>query len=372
MDRFSLEIGGVRLQPRLQPKGNHTQRHDRSDIDPDTDPNSGRDTRRGPRPDGDPDGGAAAQRPCPDPVLPEDPRRIAGGLPHAERPIGSPLCRQGAQPAGAGVQLCAPLGALGADRADDPRDRVDDVPDDTDRDRGAAAGAEPDQAAQAALQRAVARRQVVPQHPAVTRAPLSADQEAPRQAHREGQLLRPVRLGRRGEPDAEPAAAGVPAAQLFGRDLRIPDTAVPALPDQALLGALRRLYLGRRVRRADRRCRALPRRPDDLGPGSSGDRDGGGLGGAGVRARGGAARPDQGADPGAERPGHQPARRGRSRRHRRPYRGRAGLRAGVLHPGAPELGQPRLLSPHRRRGRARRRSWRRSSPSSTTTRCRHG
>ncbi len=51
--------------------------------------------------------------------------------------------------------------------------------------------------------------------------------------------------------------------------------------------------------------------------------------------------------------GINPQRRGRGGRHRAPHGGRAGLRAGVLHPRQPELGQPRLLSAHRlRRGGA--------------------
>ena len=56
----------------------------------------------------------------------------------------------------------------------------------------------------------------------------------------QGALLRPVRLGGQREPDAEPAAEGVPAALLLGRDVREPHAALPALPDQALQRALRR------------------------------------------------------------------------------------------------------------------------------------
>ena len=90
-------------------------------------------------------------------------------------------------------------------------------------------------------------------------------------------------------------------------------------------------------------------------------RDAAGLRGDGVRARRGAARPDPGADPGAVGAGHQPARRGRGRRDRAAHGGRAGLRAGLLHPREPELGQPRLLPPHRRRAPRRARCWRPSS-----------
>jgi hypothetical protein len=57
------------------------------------------------------------------------------------------------------------LGPFGAHRPDDLRNRLDDVPDHAHGTRGAAAGTEPDQAAEAALQRAAARRQELPEHP---------------------------------------------------------------------------------------------------------------------------------------------------------------------------------------------------------------
>ena len=55
---------------------------------------------------------------------------------------------------------------------------------------------------------------------------------------RDGQLLRPVRLGLGGQPHHHGAAARVPAALLLRRLFREPHAAVPAAPDQALLGAL--------------------------------------------------------------------------------------------------------------------------------------
>jgi hypothetical protein len=73
----------------------------------------------------------------------------------------------------------------------------------------------------------------------------------------------------------------------------------------------------------------------------------GGLRGDGVRARRRAARPDPRADQRAVGAGHQPARRAGGRCHRAPHGGRAGLRAGLLHPRQPELGQQGLLPPRR-------------------------
>ena len=73
-------------------------------------------------------------------------------------------------------------------------------------------------------------------------APLPARRLLPRRGRQEAPLLRPVpeRLGGQG---IDPAAAeGVPPAHLRGHGVRQPHPAVPALPDQALLGAVRRLH----------------------------------------------------------------------------------------------------------------------------------
>ena len=56
--------------------------------------------------------------------------------------------------------------------------------------------------------------------------------------NRAGQLLRPVRLGVGGQPHHHGAAARLPAALLLRRLFRKPHAALPAAPDQALLGAL--------------------------------------------------------------------------------------------------------------------------------------
>ena len=98
----------------------------------------------------------------------------------------------------------------------------------------------------------------------------------------------------------------------------------------------------------------------------------GGLRGDGIRARRGPARPDPRDDAGADGAGDQPARRDRGGYHRAAHGERAGLRAGLLHPGEPELGQPRFLSARRRRMWTRPRCSRPSSASSTTPRSRRG
>ena len=201
---------------------------------------------------------------------------------------------------------------------------------------------------------------------------LPAGEEAPRAAQGAGALLRALRLGGQRQPDAEPAAEGVPAALLLGLDVREPDAALPALPDQALQRALRRADRRGRLRGAGRGRGALPAGQLDQGAGAARRGDGRGERGDGVRARRGAPRPHPGADRGAGEPGDQPRGRRGGRRRRAAPGGRPRLRAGLLHPRAPELGKPRLFPAHRV-GRARRgRSSRPSSGSSTATRRRRG
>ena len=101
---------------------------------------------------------------------------------------------------------------------------------------------------------------------------LPADQEAPRPAQGAGALLRAVRLGGQREPDAEPAAEGVPAALLLGPDVREPDAALPAAPDQALQRALRRADRRGGLRGAGRGRGAVPVRAGRPGCRSSSPR----------------------------------------------------------------------------------------------------
>jgi hypothetical protein len=65
-------------------------------------------------------------------------------------------------------------------------------------------------------------------------------------------LFRAVRLRRRGQPYHYRAAACVLPAQLLGCGVREPHAAVPAISDQALQRALRRLCQPRRVREPGR------------------------------------------------------------------------------------------------------------------------
>ena len=118
------------------------------------------------------------------------------------------------------------------------RDRDDGVRLDRDRDRGAAARSQPDQAAAAALQRAAARRQVVPLHPDHRR-PLRRRRSSSIAARARARATISARSPRPGgQPHHHRAAARVPAALLLRRLLREPHAALPAAPDQALLGAL--------------------------------------------------------------------------------------------------------------------------------------
>ena len=168
------------------------------------------------------------------------------------------LCRQGAQPEGARDELRACRQPYQPHRPHDLRHRHDGVRDGAHRGRGAAAGSQPDQALPAPLQRAAAGRQVLPLHPDRARAQGAADPQASRRAQPQGRLLRAVRLGRRRQPHHQHAGAGVPAALLLGCRVREPHAALPALPDQALLGAVHRRDRPRGLRRAGRGGDALP------------------------------------------------------------------------------------------------------------------
>ena len=219
----------------------------------------------------------------------------------------------------------------------------------------------------AALQRADAGRQVVSLYRAHRRPSVARHLQASRRALAQGRLFRAVRLGRRGRPHHQLAAAGVPAPHLHGLGLREPHAAVPALPDQALLRPVHRRDLGAGLCRARRGGEGFPVRPQPEGE----DRDFGADAAGGrrprFRARRRLPRPAGGAVACPEPPGHQPARRRGGRRLRHPPGRRAGLHPGVLLPHRPELGQPRLFPEGRSGAGGRRRCWLPSSPSSTTT-----
>ena len=105
------------------------------------------------------------------------------------------LCRQGQERPQAAVVLCPrQRAAAGAHPAHDRGDRHGRDHLDHDRDRGAAARGQSDQAAAAALQRAAARRQVVSLYPDHRRPLGAADPQTSRRAIAARALFRTVRL----------------------------------------------------------------------------------------------------------------------------------------------------------------------------------
>ena len=222
-------------------------------------------------------------------------------------------------------------------------DRDHGVRRDPHRGRGAAAGSQPDQALPAALQRAAARRQELPLHRDHRRPSDPADHQASRRAQPDGRVFRPLRLRRRGQPHHRRPAARLPAAQLQRQHVRDAHAALPAVPDQALLRALRAAHLGGGLRRAGARGARLPDRQEPRDPGPPGAGDARGQRRAGFRARRAPARPHPGADPDPVAPGHQPRRRRRGRRDRRLAGRRPDLHPGVLLPQPRQLRQPRLF-----------------------------
>ena len=133
------------------------------------------------------------------------------------------------------------------------------------RGRGAPSRAEPRQAAPAAVQRAPARRQVVPVHRGHGRGRVPARHVHARAAPPRRPLLRAVREREEGARDARRAQPRLPVPALRGAEagppLRDP---VPRLPHRALPRTVRRLHLEGRLRRDHRRRDQLPlRRHED-------------------------------------------------------------------------------------------------------------
>ncbi len=188
----------------------------------------------------------AGCRPRRDPACRQTCAAEARRLPHGRWQGRGALCRQGEKHQEAGDVLYPPGRARQPHRPHDLRHGDDGIRHHQDRDRSAAAGSQSDQAAAAALQRAAARRQVVSFHPDHVRPLGAADPQASRRAHAVGRILRAVRQCRRGQPHHQCAAARLPAALLLGFVFRGAHAALPALSDQALLGAL---HAGDRFRR---------------------------------------------------------------------------------------------------------------------------
>ena len=300
-----------------------------------------------PRPAHPPERRARQDRAGGDRAIPEDAAGLARRLPHARCGGHRHLRRQGAQPEGARHQLRARRQPHQPHHAHDLRHRLDGVRDGAHGGRGAAAGSQPDQALPPALQRAAQGRQVLPLHPDRPRPRDAADPQASRRAQPQGRLLRPVRLGRRRQSHDQHAGAGVPAALVLGPRVREPHAALPALPDQALLGALHRRDRLPGLRRPGRGGDALPQRrePECAADVPAAD----GRGGRQSRLRAGrqVPQPPMGAGPRHGRPEHQSGGHRGGGRVRRLSGGRPDLCPGVLLPRGPELGQSRLLPARR-------------------------
>ena len=213
----------------------------------------------------------------------------------------------------------------------------------------------------------------LPLHPDRPRPSGPADPQASRRAQPQGRLFRAVRLGRRGQPHHQHAAAGLPAALLLGRRVREPHAALPALSRSS---AARRPAPARSrpritARWSRRRTRFLTGESDEVKPGVARLMEEASLPSSTTSARRASAtgcrrsatsQPHQGINPRDDRGG---------RRVRRPPGGGPDLHPGVLLPRRPELGQPRLFPARRQERSPWRRCWKPSSPSSTTTsRCR--
>ena len=137
-----------------------------------------------------------------DPRSVEDAAVATGRLSHAGCAWRRALCRQGARAEEPRHQLYPGGQAAEAAAADGLADALDDHRHDADRGRGAAARSAADQALPAGLQRASARRQKLPVHPAARRSRVPAHPEASRRAAHQRAILRPVRKRRIGHPNA--------------------------------------------------------------------------------------------------------------------------------------------------------------------------
>ena len=183
---------------------------------------------------------------------------LARRLPHDRCQRRRALCRQGQEHPQTDRRLHPPDRLRPPHRAHDRGDRLARVRLDRDRDRSAPARSQSDQAAAPALQRAAARRQVVPLYPDHRRPLGAANPQAPRRAQARGQILRAVRLGLGGQPHHHGAAARLSAALLLRRLLREPHAAVPASSDQALLRSLHARDRFRRICGARARSQRIP------------------------------------------------------------------------------------------------------------------
>ena len=196
---------------------------------------------------------------------------------------GRALCRQGARPEGAGVELCATLGAFGPDRADDPRDRQSMMFLTTRTET------------EALLLEQNLIKQLKPRYNVLLRDDKSFPNILVAKSHpfaqikkhrgaksEKGDYYGPFASAGAVNRTLNAVAARLPAAQLHRQHLRKPQPSLPALPDQALQRPLRRPHQPGRLRGAGRRCRALPAGQDHHDPGEPRPRDGRGGRGDGI------------------------------------------------------------------------------------------
>ena len=158
--------------------------------------------------------------------------------------------------------------------------------------RGPAPRDQPDQAVQAAVQRPPQGRQELPVHQDHARRRLPADRAHAQARQRRQPLLRAVCVGVERRRVDEPDPAAVPVPDLHDRHprgrARAP-AAVPAVPHQALPGAVHRGDRRSDVPRGHRPDRGVPRRPPGDAWSAPRGADGGGIRAARVRAGGRAA-----------------------------------------------------------------------------------
>ena len=264
-------------------------------------------------------------------------------LPHDRWPRRRALCRQGQEYQEARHGLWAADRPRHAYRAHDCRHPHARIRRHAHRNRSAAVGSEPDQAPAAALQRGAARRQIVSLYRDHDRSLGAANSQASRRAHPAGTLLRAVRFGLGRQPHHQCPAARVPAALMQRSVFRVAHAAVPALSDQALLGAVHARDRFQGLFGAGARGQRISVRTQQDGEGRACRRNGEGVRRARFRARRDLPRPTGSAVRHSVAPGRQSAWRRGGGRLCGASAGRLFLRRGVFLPHRAELGQPRLF-----------------------------
>ena len=213
-------------------------------------------------------GGAAAEDARRDPGRAAGP---AGRLHHEGRARQGDLHRQGGRPAQPrAAVLPARLGrqprlrsAAGGDRRRHRNRRH------LEREGSAAAREHADQAPPAALQRQPQGRQELPRAAARPEGGVAAAGGGAQAGRRRRALLRPVPLGDLVPRDAAGREPALPAAHLHRSRAAQPPAALPAVPDQALPGAVRAAGRARAVRRSGARRAPVPRRQERRADGAA-------------------------------------------------------------------------------------------------------